>query len=61
MLRSSHPQQGISRDNLKQQSSHRLHRIFRTDIAATKNFYTAVFGWKFTDYGLITQVSKMAG
>jgi hypothetical protein len=22
-----------------------------TDIAATKNFYTAVFGWKFTDYG----------
>jgi hypothetical protein len=22
-----------------------------TDIAATKKFYTAVFGWKFTDYG----------
>ncbi|MGA9408545.1 MAG: VOC family protein [Bacteroidota bacterium] len=22
-----------------------------TDITATKNFYTAVFGWKFTDYG----------
>ena len=22
-----------------------------TDIAATKNFYTTVFGWKFTDYG----------
>lgn len=21
------------------------------DIAATKKFYTAVFGWKFTDYG----------
>lgn len=21
------------------------------DIAATKNFYTSVFGWKFTDYG----------
>lgn len=22
-----------------------------TDIAATKRFYTEVFGWKFTDYG----------
>jgi predicted enzyme related to lactoylglutathione lyase len=22
-----------------------------TDIAATKQFYTAVFGWKFVDYG----------
>jgi uncharacterized protein len=22
-----------------------------TDIAATKRFYTACFGWKFTDYG----------
>ena len=22
-----------------------------TDIAATKNFYSAVFGWKFVDYG----------
>ena len=22
-----------------------------TDIAATKKFYTAVFGWTFTDYG----------
>ena len=22
-----------------------------TDIPATKTFYTAVFGWKFTDYG----------
>jgi uncharacterized protein len=22
-----------------------------TDIAATKQFYTALFGWKFTDYG----------
>ena len=22
-----------------------------TDIAATKRFYNAVFGWKFTDYG----------
>ena len=22
-----------------------------TDIAATEKFYTAVFGWKFTDYG----------
>ena len=22
-----------------------------TDISATKKFYTAVFGWKFTDYG----------
>jgi len=22
-----------------------------TDIPATKKFYTAVFGWKFTDYG----------
>jgi predicted enzyme related to lactoylglutathione lyase len=22
-----------------------------TDIVATKEFYTAVFGWKFTDYG----------
>ncbi len=22
-----------------------------TDIAATKRFYTAVFGWKFEDYG----------
>ncbi len=22
-----------------------------TDIAATKRFYTDVFGWKFTDYG----------
>jgi len=22
-----------------------------TDIAAVRNFYTAVFGWKFTDYG----------
>ncbi len=22
-----------------------------TDIAATKDFYTRVFGWKFTDYG----------
>jgi hypothetical protein len=22
-----------------------------TDIAATKQFYTAAFGWKFTDYG----------
>lgn len=22
-----------------------------TDMAATKKFYTAVFGWKFTDYG----------
>jgi predicted enzyme related to lactoylglutathione lyase len=23
-----------------------------TDIAASKRFYTAVFGWKFKDYGL---------
>ena len=22
-----------------------------TDVAETKRFYTAVFGWKFTDYG----------
>ena len=22
-----------------------------TDIAQSKNFYTAVFGWKFTDWG----------
>jgi hypothetical protein len=22
-----------------------------TDLAATKQFYTAAFGWKFTDYG----------
>lgn len=34
-------------------SSHRIDYIEfpATDITATKNFYTAVFGWKFTDYG----------
>ena len=34
-------------------NNHRIDYIefSATDIAATKNFYTAVFGWKFTDYG----------
>ena len=36
-----------------QSNNHRIDYIefSATDIAATKNFYTAVFGWKFTDYG----------
>ena len=36
-----------------QNNNHRIDYIefSATDIAATKNFYTAVFGWKFTDYG----------
>ncbi|MDR3765036.1 MAG: VOC family protein [Acidobacteriota bacterium] len=25
--------------------------FFATDIAATKKFYTSVFGWEFVDYG----------
>ena len=34
-------------------NNHRIDYIefSATDIAAVKNFYTAVFGWKFTDYG----------
>ena len=36
-----------------QNNNHRIDYIefSATDIAATKSFYTAVFGWKFTDYG----------
>ena len=36
-----------------QNNNHRIDYIEfpATDITATKNFYTAVFGWKFTDYG----------
>ena len=36
-----------------QNNNHRIDYIefFATDIAAVRNFYTAVFGWKFTDYG----------
>ena len=36
-----------------QNINHRIDYIefSATDIAATKKFYTAVFGWKFTDYG----------
>jgi predicted enzyme related to lactoylglutathione lyase len=36
-----------------QYNNHRIDYIefSATDIAATKGFYTAVFGWKFTDYG----------
>jgi predicted enzyme related to lactoylglutathione lyase len=34
-------------------NNHRIDYIefSATDIAAIKQFYTAVFGWKFTDYG----------
>ena len=34
-------------------ANHRIDYIefAATDIAATKQFYSAVFGWKFTDYG----------
>ncbi len=34
-------------------NNHRIDYIefSATDIAAVKQFYTAVFGWKFTDYG----------
>ena len=37
----------------KQDNNNRIDYIEfpATDIAATKKFYTAVFGWKFTDYG----------
>ena len=36
-----------------QTNNHRIDYIefSAADIAATKKFYTAVFGWKFTDYG----------
>ncbi len=36
-----------------QNNNHRIDYIefSATDIASTKKFYTAVFGWKFTDYG----------
>ena len=36
-----------------QNNNHRIDYIefSATDITATKKFYTAVFGWKFTDYG----------
>jgi uncharacterized protein len=36
-----------------QNNNHRIDYIEfpATNIAATKNFYAAVFGWKFTDYG----------
>ena len=36
-----------------QDNNHRIDYIEfpAADIAAAKNFYTAVFGWKFTDYG----------
>ena len=34
-------------------NNHRIDYIefSATDITATKKFYTAIFGWKFTDYG----------
>ncbi|HTY11593.1 MAG TPA: VOC family protein [Bacteroidota bacterium] len=36
-----------------QNNNHRIDYIefSATDIPAIKSFYTAVFGWKFTDYG----------
>lgn len=36
-----------------QNNNHRIDYIefAATDIASTKKFYAAVFGWKFTDYG----------
>ena len=36
-----------------QNNNHRIDYIefSATDIPSTKKFYTAVFGWKFTDYG----------
>jgi hypothetical protein len=38
---------------MAQQNDNRIDYIefAATDISATKKFYSAVFGWKFTDYG----------